>query len=287
MYESISEVPFIASTTGEGGLGRLFDTRRSREKIRESARLKLGMPSLGSISFGRKGCARIEAAMLLPYTRIIGTTPSAATTFLGDLEKHGVVDAFTSKIALAPHVLDYLRKWKEAVGSGTGSLAASVNRALVQLTATDEEVRAFAETQRELWQDFSRSETQLLRLPGQLVRIEGDEAVVSVWNEEASRNELRSLDAAQVRDVGVESEGDALIVYETEYIAGIRVSTVVPAVMWDQDSARDAEQDRELTEYETPLPTVDMLKAEAREKNVTESDNAQTIADTGRYYRNA
>lgn len=283
MYERIAEVPFIASTTADSLLARLVDSARGREKLRQTARAQLGITSLGQISFGRKGRAQIEAAMLLPYTRIFGTTPLAAKAFFGDLESHGVLRAFSTHQALASRVMTYLKESETVDVAGNVSLTALVNRALARLASTNMTIRSFAESQRNLMQAFSRSHAHFLRLPGQLVRIEGDEALVSVWNEETSRDELRSLDASQVRDIGVEAEGATLIVYEMEYVPGIRISAIVPGVLADSDPARDLQIDRELDQYETPLPTAAMLRAQ--ETQAIEHNNSQMLAGQDHWHR--
>jgi uncharacterized protein YjiS (DUF1127 family) len=274
MYERITELPFLASTTS--ALESLISARRTREKVREMARRKLGIKPICTISFGRKGRTQIVMAMLLPYTRVLGTTPSAASSFGGDLEKYGVLTCFPDDCvgALVPRVKNYLASRSNVTATNVQSLAVIVNHALAQLIASDEAVRAFAETQRDRLRRFSRVESRFMRLPGQLVRVEGDEALVSIWNEARSREELRSLDASQVSDIGVDAEGDPLVVYEAEYIPGVRVSTVVPGIRPESDTVREAEDDSELRSYETPLPSVEELQA--IETGTTARDNDQT-----------
>lgn len=256
MFERITELPFVASTTGDSALSAIFSARRSRERLRETARAQLGVEPLGTVSFGRGGRMRIEPSFILPYSRVIGTAPGAAQNFSKDMQKYGLL--MHTANSLQNVVLAYLQANNASVGAET-TLSASVNRLLGRLMVEDQRLCEFAEEQRERWQDFSRRESRFTRLPGRLVRMDGDDALLTVWNDEASREELREVERSQLEDVGVADEGDPLILYEAEYAPGVRVSTVVPGISPDHDADLAGEDD--LRKYETPLPSREDLQA--------------------------
>ncbi len=257
MYDRITELPLIASTTGDGVLAMLFGARRAREKLREAARGQLRVKEFRDLYLGRAGRTRIEPSFLLPYVRVSGTTPAAAQMFERDMQRYGVLDFATGGQApqLESYIADFVRSHFDSVSGGT-LLSVCVNRLLARLTLEDDRFWQLAERQREQWRNFSRTEQRFTRLPGRLVRVEGSDALMSVWNEAQAREELRAVDADQLADIGVSAEGDPLMLYETEYAPGVRVSTVLPAVEPPRDAALDEQEERELRRYETPLPTV-------------------------------
>ncbi len=201
--------------------------------------------------------------------------------FEHDMQRYGVLDFATGGQApqLESYIADFIRAHFDSIGGGT-CLSVRVNRLLARLMLEDDRFWQLAERQREQWRAFSRTEQRFTRLPGRLVRIEGGDGLLSVWNEENAREELRAVDAAQLADVGVSAEGDPLTLYETEYAPGVRVSTVLPAVEPQREAALDEQEERELRYYETPLPTVAEL--EAAELGVPEPE-ADKVAFSDRH----
>jgi hypothetical protein len=262
MYDRITEVPFIASTTGDGLLSMLFGARRAREKLRENARAQLGVKRLTVLSFGRQGRTRIEPSFLLPYVRVIGTAPAAGPRFERDMQRYGLLQFATEEQdpQLISQVEKFLRS-RQHTASRKATLVTRVNHLLAQLTIQNRDVCALAERQREQWRQFSRAERRFRRFPGRLVRTEGDEAVLAVLNEQTSREELRAVEASQLTEVGVNAEGDPVILYETEYAPGVRVATVIPAVVLENNTARERDDEQELRQHETPLPTLAELES--------------------------
>lgn len=261
MYELIFELPFVASTTGDTTRNEK-SSARTWQRLREATRDRFGVPDFGTVSFGRGGRARIEPAFLVPFARVVKATPNGAGAFEEDLQKYGVLESAVSQPACKAG--EYLfSRLQSNVRSGdvVRSLAYRVNYLLAQMASDNSDIRRLAEQQRNHWQSFSRAEGKFSRLPGRLVRVEGDEALLSVWNEKQGREELRALEASLLSDIGVSAEGDPLILYEAHYTPGVQVSTVVPAVMTTSSADQLQKDEQDLRRYETPLPDVEALEA--------------------------
>src|SRR5258706_3466272 len=230
-FQQITEVPFVASATGDGFLSGLVANRRSRERLRSHARILLGIPQLDPVSFGSRGRVSIEPLMLTLCSQLMSTAPAVAERFKHDLVKYGVLESNqeNASSAMRAHVVSLLQNCLATSNEGI-PLAGRVNQFLSQLTLKDESLQSFARQKRRQWCDLSREERPFTRLPGQFVRMEDGEALLAVWNESTSREELRTVDAIQLAEAGEMEEGDPLVLYEIDYIPGVRVTTVMRGI---------------------------------------------------------
>ena len=265
-YAVIREVPFVASTTGRSGLLELVG-RRQQERLREQVRAELHVEPLDAVSFGRAGRTRIEPTAVLACMRLSSLTPTSAKRFCRAVTERGVL-GYVASNQYRPATRQLLGHVQELLSTAPVELplAGRVNWLLARFAGEEPQLIDWAEDQHTRWACFSRDDPQFERLPGRLVRIEGDEALVSLWNASAEREELRTLAASDVLEIGVETSGDPLVIYDMTYIPGVRVSTVVPGVHSDRATAAAVEEEARLRHFETPLPSADAAAREGRRR---------------------
>jgi len=262
-YAVIREVPFVASTTGSWGLLNVLG-RRQQERLREQVRAQLHVMPLEAVSFGRAGRTRIEPTAVLACMRLSSLAPPSAARFCRSLAEQGVLGYMQSK-QYGPATQQLLGQVQAHLSTAPTELplAGRVNWLLARFAGEEPQLIDWAEDQQTRWARFGRDDPFFERLPGRLVRIEGDEALVSLWNDSAEREELRTLAATDLLEIGVETSGDPLVIYDMTYIPGVRISTVVPGVQSDRATAAAAEEEARLRRFETPLPSVEQLRVEA------------------------
>ena len=264
MYDSICEVPFVASTTGGSAWQAMFG-RRQQERLREQVRGQLNVQPMQAVSFGRAGTTRIEPAPVVACTRLSTIAPAAsAQRFCHDLAERGVLGYIQSS-AYAP-ATQRLRDYVQARLSSAPTdlpLAGRVNWLLCRFAEQEPQLMDWAADQQRFWECFSRDDPHFERLPGRLVRLEADEALASVWNASAKREELRSFSASEMREIGVDVSGDPFVLYDVTYVPGVRLTTVLPGVQSGRALEAAAEEEARLRRYETPLPSAEQLRARA------------------------
>ncbi len=98
--------------------------------------------------------------------------------------------------------------------------------------------------------DLRLSEFQ--RLPGQLVRVEGNEAIVVL--DTGEREELRAIDAGYLRSMGIENSGDVFIQQILQWSPDTVASVYLPALDLTASEDDRSRLEEELNAAETALP---------------------------------
>lgn len=147
-----------------------------------------------------------------------------------------------------------------AVAEPHGPPGVVVARVVGQLVLGHEVVRQVAEQMHEINQAVIRRVKQIEQFPGRLVRVENGEALVVLHTGE--RDELRLVDAAFLRDLGIEASGEPFVVQQLRWSPDATASLFLPAI--DVDEEGDEALEAELAAATTPLPRLEPLPSLAR-----------------------
>ncbi len=244
------ELPLLPATALDPLLIEGGGSKHAVQKLRQELRKEFDTPDTASFhSFGRHGTTNLEPfpflACLLTGTRWGRDRARLLARVYNDagLDRLLHSDRFARAMHLAAQVL-------RAAARVTGYEVALAVETLTGLTANNAEFRSVAEEMSDVNRKVDQHLREVRRIPGTLVRTEGDQALVVL--ETGDREELRELSAALLRATGIVDEGGRFILYEMNWSADTRSLVAFPAVDID---VVDQDLERRLAEAETPLPS--------------------------------
>jgi hypothetical protein len=222
-------------------------------------KLRVSLTDLGAgqtVSLGRRGTVQIANTALLPclttayrWDRERGEHLSTAYLQSGmrDLLKS---KAYLDNLALVVEAI------KEAAAKGPfdRSNTTLVSQTVAGLVRSNQQMRIFAGNMTEICERVDRKVHQVRVLPGQVERIEGDDALLTVHVD--GHEELRRARATYLASSGIQNRGDAFLMHELSWSEDALVRLFVPAVdlRTPADAGEVSRLSQELAAAETPLP---------------------------------
>ena len=128
-----------------------------------------------------------------------------------------------------------------------------IARALAGLVGQSPAVREVTEQMHEINHEVDLRLPEFRRLPGQLVRIEGREAIVVL--DTGEREELRAVDAGYLSSMGIDTSGDVFIQQILQWSPDTVASVYIPALDLAASEGDRSRLESELNAAETALPT--------------------------------
>lgn len=246
------ELPLLPATTFDPILSG-GGSKDAVQKLRKELRKELGTDDVDTFwSFGRHGTVNLEPSPLFNCL-VTGThwdrkRAQHLARAYNDAGFRKLIHSasFKKAIKIAGETLKALYR---PASMGGGEPMATIVGALSDLIANDVQLRAVAQEMTEINRKVDESLPEVRRYAGQLVRIDGDEALVTL--EIGDREELRMLHADLLRATGIVEEGASFVLNEMNWTPGLKSSMVMPAVDLD---VVDAQREQRLSDAETPLP---------------------------------
>ena len=253
------EVPLLASTSMDWFLskeGRKKSIQARRQHVRDVLGLA-GNLHLIRHSLGRYGSYQLEA-------------PSVLMCLLTDLRWQGAYTAAVGNSFAAAGLPDFVSSepfaeltetTAEAVRSGMAGLAVgptlpmAVNRAICGLGG-DELFQSVAMDYSGVVRSVVDALPSVERHTGQVVWIDGRDALVSLEIGGGDEEETRMVDAGYLAGMGIDTDGQPLVVIDQQWSpdAG-RISYYQPAVVVSHEDPAEVERlERLLRDAETPPP---------------------------------
>jgi hypothetical protein len=247
------ELPLLPATTFDPILSG-GGSKDAVQKLRKELRKELGTDDVDTFwSFGRHGTVNLEPSPLFNCLVTGARWDRKRAQHLA----HAYNDAgfkklihstiFKKAIKIAGEKLKAI--YKLGVPTAGGEPMATIVGVLSDLISNDVQLRAVAQQMTEINRKVDESLPEVRRYAGQLVRIDGNEALVTL--EVGDREELRMLHADLLRATGIVGEGASFVLNEMNWTPDLKSCMVMPAVDFD---VVDAERERRLSDAETPLP---------------------------------
>lgn len=247
------ELPLLPATTFDPILSG-GGSKDAVQKLRKELRKELGTNDIGSFwSFGRYGTVNLEPSPLFSCLVTGARWNRERAQYLAQayndagLEKLLHSPIFRKAIKVAGEKLKSV--FKVTATAAGGEQTAMVVGVLSDLIANDGDLRSFAQQMTEINRKVDENLPEVRRHSGQLVRIDGNEALVTL--EVGDREELRTFHADLFRATGLVGEGSSFVLHEMNWTADLQSRIAIPAVDID---VFDGERERRLSDAETPLP---------------------------------
>lgn len=253
------EVPLVASTSMDW-----FLSKEGSEKAIQSRRLHVrdmlglaGNVHLTRHSLGRYGSYQLEA-------------PSVLMCLLTDLRWHGAYTATVGNSFAAAGLPDFVssKPFAELTETTTEAVRRDMNELAVGLTLPmavnrticglggDEHFQSVAMDYSGVVRSVVDALPSVERFTGQVVWIDGRDALVSLEVKGENEEETRMVDADYLANMGIETDGQPLVVIDQQWSpdAG-RISYYQPAVVVSHEDPSELERlERLLREAESPPP---------------------------------
>ena len=251
--ETLLETPLISATTLDEVL-RSAHRQAAAQKYRQRIRKTLRDPKIG-ISLGKGGTVQLTNIAVVACVATAGRWQLSDGEKLADVYKsEGLVDLITSQSykRMLQLVRADLKKRLKSITHGQSRVAVSrlIPESLAALITAEPVVQEVIHSLREILARVDDKTKQLNRLPGQLVRFDGPEAIVTVNIGE--REELRSYDSEYVKSFGLYESGSPFVLHELSWSPDSLMSVFFPALDLKDQWSPDLE--RRLKEHESSLP---------------------------------
>lgn len=249
--EWLLESPLISATT----LDAVFTHRESAvQKYRQRIRRELNDPAMG-ISLGKAGTVQLTNVAVFTCVATAGRWQLSDGEKLASVyKKAGLVKLTNSKAYKA--MLQLVRKELQERVRGLGktpsrrTVAELLPACLTDLVASEPVVRDVATSLHEIVMHVDNEVSQIRRLTGQVVRVDGPETIVTVNTGE--RDELRSFNTDYVRSAGLHESGSPFVLHELSWSPDMVMSVFFPALAPKEAASSALEQ--HLKALEEPLP---------------------------------
>jgi hypothetical protein len=257
---SLLEIPLISATTLDGAFGTGGSAiRKYRQTIRKT--LDPGI----QFSIGKAGTVRLSTVASLACIATAGRWKlKDADRLVSVYKKAGLTDLINSK-----DYGDALKLARQALQAEVRSFGTAFSRAnitelipkcLAGLTATEPVLRSVALSIGTIMKKVDEQLPQMKRLPGQIVRVEGPEALIVV--DTGEREELRTVDSEYLKSLGLQESGAQFILHEFSWSPDSKMFVFFPAMDLERTAGATAALEAELKALEKPLakPTWDLVK---------------------------
>jgi hypothetical protein len=251
--ESLLENPLVSATTLDGIL-RSAHRESAVQKYRQTIRRELKDPAIG-VSLGKGGTVQLTNVAVFTCVATAGRWQLSDGEKLADVyKKAGLVKLINSKDY--KDMLQLVRKAlqqrvrslpKDASGRAVARL---IPECLTDLVTKEWVVRKVATSLHEIVMHVDHEMKQIKRLPGQVVRVDGPQTIVTVNTGE--REELRSFNTDYLRSAGLYESGAPFVLHELSWSPDIVMSVFFPAV--DLKEAESSRVEQDLKALEKPLP---------------------------------
>ncbi len=244
------EIPMTSATTLDFAFGGT-KTRATVQKLRQQLRKSLGGLHRG-VSIGKLGTVQLENVALLSCLETAGRWSRAQARQLTEAyQAAGLEDLIHS-----PAYREALKLTGEAVREvaheSPTSTPGMVANAIAGLAQVSPVIREVTILMHRISVEVDRNLVEFRRLPGELVRFEGAEAIVVV--DTGDREVLRSVNADFMKSMGIENSGDTFVQQQLQWSHDIVAAIYLPAIDLADDDGERSRLGAELTALETPLP---------------------------------
>jgi hypothetical protein len=258
---TVVELPVVAASIADA----LFGDTPGIQKIRRRLTRDLKWPAK-LISFGRWGTISLNNAALIGCvaTAWRWKERDCAMYLAEQYNKAGLSDILKSP-SYATVVRRASEELREAVThcSEAPNLAHLLVRTMRQLVSSDPDVRRAALEMTEASAQVDRSVREIRRYVGYVERVEDDDALLVVTNNDG-RDELRSVEASAVTKLAADDPDGAFVMYELQWSPDTVTSYFIPAMWLGSGISTDewAKKEVELRAREKALPAAVDINAE-------------------------
>jgi hypothetical protein len=248
MNQDLLEIPIVSATALDSTLSG-GKSKAGIQKLRQHLRGIVGEGHL--LSVGDYGTVSINNYALLTCLETgFCWGPTQRDRLTMAFKRAGLTKLVKSKLYRDAMVraVEAIQGAANSQYSGRVSMVANVVGALVIRDAT---VRDVADEMHTINVAVDDELEEVKRLPGQLVRHEGHEAVIVLNTGE--REELRAVDASYLQATGIEKPGDPFVLQQLKWSADRTASVYLPAVDPEEATISDAHRAK-LERAESPLP---------------------------------
>lgn len=248
------EVPFMAATTLDNVVADPGDRaiQQNRKMIREA----LGLPQVARHSLGHNGSFSLDpTAVLLAFVaRARWTNQDIVTPYRDMFLSSGLAELVHSS-AYAQYVsvtVDRVRA--ECRARSVGDFGPGLVNAIArqQLLFADETALEVASCFSLALRRFADTHSEVDRIPGHIVRIDGPEAIIVL--ETPERDELHRVEADYLERFGLNQAESAFVLHRQKWTPDTTVGMYIPAVRCTDESDIDEAM---LRSSEQPLPSLD------------------------------
>ena len=127
-----------------------------------------------------------------------------------------------------------------------------ISRCIAGLTITEPALRSMAESLGAIMRKVDAELEQMKRLPGRIVRHDGQEALVVV--DTGEQEELRSVHSGYLKSLGLQERGAPFVLHEFSWSPDTKMSMFIPALDLEETAFASADLENELANAEEPLP---------------------------------
>lgn len=269
--KGIYEFPVMSATA-------LDDTLRSRGKFALAKyRQDLGkvLDQGTQFSVGRGGTIRLASIAALDCLATAGRWDLSDARRLAEKYKAAGLDRLLQSRKYS-ETLKKLRELLKERTRATGVLKrkpvqALVAECLTDLTSRVAEVREVTIAMGEISAEVDMQVKELKRIPGRLVRIEGNEALVTVKNDKGTE-ELRTVDSTYLKSFGITESGSPFVLHELSWSPDSTSFVFFPALDLELAEEDLSQLEKKLRESVHSLPTP--AGEEARKVEVAQTAKA-------------
>lgn len=244
---AIAELPFLPATALDAVLDDDGRSPGGVRKLRQELRRDIGSDDrAGFLSLGRHGTLNLEPAPLFTCLAAGTVWDRERSTFLAR-EYRG---AGLSELLASPLYQQAMSAATAALRAAFVDLVPSVNvlaaavATLIELTRHDSVVRRIADRMSRISAEVDTHVSQLKRISGTVVRVDGAETLVAVHVD--GRDQLRMLPTALLLSTGLSGNGTAFVLQELAFSPERRGQIVLPAIDLEEPSAQvEAQLDAE------------------------------------------
>jgi hypothetical protein len=261
-FRSLLECPLISATS----LDEVFRSTHGEaavQKYRQRIRRELKDPVMG-ISLGKGGTVQLTNVAVFTCVATAGRWKLRDGEELARVYKEaGLVDLINSR-----DYQDMLLLVRDEIRTRVRSLDMKTSgRAVARLTfqcmndlvAKEPMVRNVANSLHQIVMSVDNKMHQIKRLPGQVVRFDGPEAILAVNTGE--REELRSFNTDYVRSAGLYESGSPFVLHELRWSPDVVMSVFFPALDLEEGPTSGLEKDLKALEKPLPEPPAELRDA--------------------------
>jgi hypothetical protein len=234
----------------------LLTGKPSLQKYRQHFRTVFGIDAhAGEISLGRYGKIQLETVAMLPCLASAVRWNRSVADRLCDAYRNAGLEHILQSESYKQAVKLAAAAIQEAARTATPdlqiNLATLVTDTVSELAVKEPTVRKITEELDQVTAQVDFRLAELTRLPGELVRIEGGKALITVEND--GRRELRSVSAEPLTAFGIRQTGDAFYLHELHWSSETASSVYIPAVAAGEEQFVSRELEGKLRESEKLL----------------------------------
>lgn len=260
--ETVLESPLVSATTLDEVL-RSAHRESAVQKYRQKIRRELKDPIM-RVSLGKGGTVQLTNVPVFTCVATAGRWQLSDGQRLASVyKKAGLVKLISSKdykvmLQLVHKALQERVRSLAKDASGR-TVARLIPECFSDLMAREQVVRKVAASLHEIVMHVDHEMKQIKRLPGQVVRVEGPQTIVTV--DTGEREELRSFSTDYLRSAGLYESGAPFVLHQLSWSPDVVMSVFFPAVDLKEAVSPRVEEDLKALEKPLPEPPAELRSA--------------------------